>query len=124
MPGLVVVPAVAVAAVSVAVVALGLFGRAADDLRWRRGLLLAPVGNAALGGDRAAAALHQVDLAEDGQVAAVGRMGVLAGVHADGVAGAGLDAQTADDAAQLVDLEDRRALLVSVAGLLGNDGDA
>ena len=74
--------------------------------------LFAPEGaHAALDGDRRDAAREQVFLAEDRVDAVLGRLGVLAGVHADGVARAGLDAQAADHAAQLVDLEDRRALL-------------
>ena len=48
--------------------------------------------------------------------AAVGRLGVVERVHADGVARAGLDAQAAHHAAQLVDLEDRRALLDRPSG--------
>src|SRR3982751_2798691 len=51
-------------------------------------------------------AREQLLLVEDGVHAAVGRLGVLQGVHPDGVARTGLGAQAADHAAQLVDLED------------------
>src|SRR5205823_2523678 len=53
------------------------------------------------------------------------RRRVRAGVHADGVLGARLDAEAADDAAQLVDLEADGELLDGLALVLaGLDVDA
>src|SRR4051812_5292156 len=90
------------------------------------GELLAPErAHAALDGGGVDPAGEQLLLVEDRVRAAVDRLGVLEGVHADGVAGAGLGAQPAHHAAELVDLEDLGPLLdAAVGGLLGDDGDA
>src|ERR1700709_1810449 len=60
-------------------------------------------------------------LVEDRERTREDRRSVRPGVHADGVLRAGLDAETADDAAELVDLEPHRILLdgldVVLAGL-------
>src|SRR5690554_4747540 len=80
---------------------------------------------AALHRDRARAAPEHRVLGLDRVRALLDRARVLAGVHADRVARAGLDAQPAHDAAQLVDLEHRRALLdPGVLALLRDDRDA
>src|SRR5262249_10571739 len=80
---------------------------------------------AALLRDRANAAAHHRVFGLDRVGALLDRQRVHAGIHANRVARARLDAQTAGDAAQLVDLEHRRALLDRLRGaLLGDDRDA
>src|SRR5690349_14171903 len=72
-----------------------------DDLALGRGLLLAGEllaeegPHAALDGGGVDPAREQLLTVEDGVGAAVDGLGVLEGVHADGVAGAGLGAQAA-----------------------------
>src|SRR5258706_13902420 len=62
------------------------------------------------GGGANAATEHRF-LGLDRVRAILDRLGMLAGVHANRIAGAGLHAEAADHAPELVDLEDRRALL-------------
>src|SRR5262249_43315665 len=91
------------------------------------GALVAPIPGGtepALDRGRTRAGVPHCDLA-GGRVAPLGaRMHVDAGVHANGVARAGLDAETADDALQLVDLEENRELLVGIGALARVDRDA
>src|SRR5690348_7300628 len=68
----------------------------AGRLRLALDLLAPHRAHAALTGDRGGAARHELFLVEDGVDAAVGRLGVVERVHADGVARAGLGAQAAD----------------------------
>src|SRR3569623_1600160 len=102
--------------------------RAAVDVAGRRllGGGLAPLGAfAALLRDRAYAAAEHGRAILERIGAILDRMGVDAGGHANRIARAGLDAQAADHAAQLVDLEERRALLDRLGiRFLGDDRDA
>src|SRR5690242_296501 len=73
--------------------------------------------------------LHEQVLLEDELLSRVVGGGVDAGIHADRVAGAGFDAEAAEDAAQLVDDEALREALVAAARiafgvLAGFDVDA
>src|SRR5215211_2773804 len=89
-------------------------------------LALAPARTlAALHGGRGDTARQQRLAILDRVAALVDRAGVGAGVHPDGVARAGLDAEPTDHAAELVDLEARGALLDALlVALLGDDRDA
>src|SRR5688500_5107026 len=74
-------------------------------------------------GDRVLAGVvaRQVDEVDHGAVAREGRVLELAGVHADGVAGARLHAVATEDAAQQVDRVDPRVFLDVRIGVLGRD---